>query len=226
MHSCDICMKIKDGARIERWIWIPACILLAGVIFIGRSRIASQSIDTRKLGLDDMKDTAVYQVDVIRDATGEMTYQADNYSELQNMLGVHLLDGKLVNHSGAKIHGTTDNKDYHEIIIEPFVETDEYSLSMDVSIKCSPDQTKEGLLPEFLGEFEIKGDFISSQGYHVVVIGGKTEKLSNGSQGTGGSYTAVFVADGILYQLKGKTGVEELRRIINALSQNNLIYFQ
>lgn len=85
-----------------------AGILLAGGIFINRFRILNQGIGTRKLGLDDMKDTVVNRVDVTKNTAGEMTCQANSYAELQNALGVDLLDGKPVNHDKVKIYGFTD----------------------------------------------------------------------------------------------------------------------
>lgn len=96
-------------------------------------------------------------------------------------MGLHLLDGNHVNHGRVKIQGVTDNTDYHDIEIESFVEKKEYSLKMKIFIKCSADQTQEGLFPEFLGEFDLKEEYISSQGYHVVVIGGRPETLPDGS---------------------------------------------
>lgn len=86
----------------------------------------------------------------------------NSYDELQDRLGIHLLDGKLVNHEKADIQGGTDNKDYHIIKIDPFTDAENGSLKMKISIKCSSNQKQEGLLPEVLGEYEIKGEFVSS----------------------------------------------------------------
>lgn len=213
----------NNTEKESNWFIVVLMILAAGILLLGGTfinwfRSSGQSINTAKLGLDDMKDISVNKINGIKDSLGHMTYQPDSYAELQKTLGIHLLDGTSVNHGRAKIEGVTDNTDYHRIEMMPFVETDEYSLNMTISIKCSADQTQEGLMPEFLGEFELKGDFISLQGYHVVVIGGITETLPDGSISSGGSLTAVFVADGILYQLSGKVDIGELKRMINSLS--------
>lgn len=184
-------------------------ILLVGGIFINRFRVSSQSVNTAELDLDAMKDMSPNKIHGVTDSYGGVDYQMNSYDELQDSLGIHLLDGKLVNHEKADIQGHTDNKDYHSIVIDPFTDDKNGSLKMSISIKCSSNQKEEGLLPEFLGDYEIKGEFVSSQGYKVIVIGGKEE--------TDKELIAVFVADGILYQLRGKTSIGDLKRIIRSL---------
>ena len=150
---------------------------------------------------------------------GMIEYQWNSYEELQTGLGIKLLRSENEYASQImEIWNQTDNEDYHIIQIGNFAAIEQSVVNLKISMRCSEEQSVEGLLTEFMGDFQRRGEYISRQGYKVIFVGHKTlSPQSINDDVVDGKLTGVFVADGILYQLSGIVSVNQLKAFIDVL---------
>ena len=113
----------------------------------------------------------------------------------------------------------TDNEDYHSIKIQNFASIEQVNVNLKISIRCSEEQTVEGLLPEFMGAYQRRGNYVSRQGYKVSFVGDKTLPAQSVNEDTvHGEIIGFFVADGILYRVSGEMSVNQMKEFIDSLT--------
>lgn len=186
--------------------------------------------------LDAMKVVNMTPLNVTADNDGWIEKDYDSYKELKNKLGIHLLDStEAVDNPYMQCHISTDNKDDAVITVDNYILGDtsnyEYStedncyfyekgseyftpVSLTVSMILSQEQLEHGWDVEYLGYYEFAESYVSAKGYKVNVLEDTAEEPSKDYVS---EKSAVFVADGVQYTIKGRTSMENIKRIVDSL---------
>lgn len=178
-----------------------------------------QKVGIKKTELDEIYVINTKQLEIERDEYGIIEYNWNSYDELQERLGIKLLrNEKECETEFMNISDQTDNEDYHNIQIHNFAMTEQKFVDMKIRIRCSEEQSIEGLLTEFMGDFQRRGSYVSEQGYKVILMGHKILSLQDTNDDViDGTISGFFVADGILYEISGELSVRQMRKFIDSL---------
>lgn len=186
--------------------------------------------------LDAMKVVNMTPLNVEADNDGWIEKDYGSYKELKDKLGIPLLDStEAVDNPYMQCHISTDNKDDAVITVDNYILGDtsnyEYStedkcyfyekgseyftpVSLTVSMILSQEQLEHGWDVEYLGYYEFAENYVSANGYKVNILEDTVEEPS-------GDYVseklAVFVADGVQYTVKGRTSLENIKRIVDSM---------
>lgn len=186
--------------------------------------------------LDAMKVVNMTPLNVAADNDGWIESDYDSYKELKNKLGVHLLDStEAVDNPYMQCHISTDNEDSADITVDNYILGDtsnyEYSaedscyfyekgseyftpISLTVSMILSQEQLEYGWDMEYLGYYEFAESYVSSKGYKVNVL---EDTIENPTEDYVSEKSAIFVADGVQYTIKGRTSLENIKRIVDSM---------
>lgn len=160
-----------------------------------------------------------------------------NYGEIQEELGIHLLDTELSENNPCMLgHIMTDGKDFAVITVENYIlgdtgryqfleEENRYSyesgsvflspISLTVRLVLSEEQLHQGWDWEYLGMYRLAESYTSAQGYKVNLV---ERTLENGDTGDAVlEKNAVFAADGIEYSLRGRVSMETMKLIVDMM---------
>ncbi len=199
--------------------------------------------------LDDMKIVDMKKLDGMSDEYGTWHQEFSDYSELESVLGVKLLDTPLRETHDYMIGKVeTDNEEYAMIHVENFLIGDttnyrsaqgeekyrfEYNgvpytydsgeeyygtISLEIAMILGEEQYASGWNKDYLGMYEFVEQYTSKQGYRVNVVAGTTavgvDELPDNFQE---EKKAVFVADGIWYEVSGRVSIETLKGIVDSM---------
>lgn len=211
-------VNISNYTKIAASFAVIVMVSICGfMVYAGSSD--EQKVGIRKSELDEMYITNTNRLDIESDEYGIIEYNWNSYDELQDGLGIRLLrnekecEAELMN-----ISDQTDNEDYHIIQIHNFAMTEQKFVNMEISIQCSEEQSIEGLLTEFMGDFQRRGNYVSEQGYKVILISHKTLSLQDtNDDAIDGTISGFFVANGILYEISGELSVNQMKEFIDSL---------
>ena len=160
-----------------------------------------------------------------------------NYGEIQEELGIHLLDTELSENNPCTLgHIMTDGKDFAVITVENYIlgdtgryqfleEENRYSyesgsvflspISLTVRLVLSEEQLHQGWDWEYLGMYRFAESYTSAQGYKVNLV---ERTLENGdTEDAVLEKNAVFAADGIEYSLRGRVSMETMKLIVDMM---------
>lgn len=218
LKRCKVKVNISRYTKIVAGFAVLVMISVCGfMVHAGTSD--ERKVDIKKTELDEICITNTNRLDVESDEYGVVEYHWNSYDELQEGLGVRLLrsegecEAELMN-----ILDQTDNEDYHIIQIDNFAVTEQRPINMTISIQCSEEQSIEGLLTEFMGDFQRRGNYISKQGYKVIFIKDKILSLQDtNDDAINGTLFGFFVANGILYEVSGELSVNQMKEFIDSL---------
>ena len=184
--------------------------------------------------LDSMKITK--QIKNIEESIKPQSISRENYKQIQEQLGVSLLNSELSKDDKYMISDVeTDNKDYAIIKCDNYIlgDTSNYSyndegfysydegnlykspISIQADIILSETQLNNVWTTDYLGMYGFVEQFVSEQGYKVNLIESKND--GNQPQDFVSKKIAVFVADGIRYTLTGRTTVDNMKQIVNSM---------
>ena len=92
---------------------------------------------------------------------------------------------------------------------------DEFYVHMpNAANNISQEQLEHGWDVEYLGYYEFAESYVSAKGYKVNVLEDTAEEPSEDYVS---EKSAVFVADGVQYTIKGRTSMENIKRIVDSL---------
>lgn len=160
-----------------------------------------------------------------------------NYGEIQEELGIHLLDTELSgNNPYMQGHIMTDGSNFAVITVENYIlgdtgsyqfveEENRYSyesgsvflspISLTVRLVLSEEQLHQGWDWEYLGMYRFAESYTSAQGYKVNLV---ERTLENGdTEDAVLEKNAVFAADGIEYSLRGRVSMETMKLIVDMM---------
>ena len=206
---------------------VAGLVVVVSLSFCGYIVIAgdsdAQKVTIEESEIDNMYVIKVKQIHAEKDENGFIEYKWESYNAMQEGLGISLLrsddefSGEIM-----EINDKTDNEDYHMIYIDNFayVENGKNStlLDLEISIRCSTAQSSKGLITEYLGNYQRRGEYVSKQGYQVIFVGNQIFPWQTLDDDTvNGELISIFVADGILYQFSGKVSINQMKEIIDLL---------
>ena len=160
-----------------------------------------------------------------------------NYGEIQEELGIHLLDTELSgNNPYMQGHIMTDGSNFAVITVENYIlgdtgsyqfveEENRYSyesgsvflspISLTVRLVLSEEQLHQGWDWEYLGMYRFAESYTSAQGYKVNLV---ERTLENGdTEDAVLEKNAVFAADGLEYSLRGRVSMETMKLIVDMM---------
>ena len=160
-----------------------------------------------------------------------------DYREIQEELGIHLLDTELSeNNPYMQGHIMTDGSDFAIITVENYIlgDTGRYQfleeenryvyesgnvflspVSLTVRLILSEEQLNRGWDWEYLGMYRFAESYTSGQGYRVNLV---ERTLENGDTGDAVlEKSAVFAADGVEYTLRGRVSMETMKGIVETM---------
>ncbi len=173
----------------------------------------------------------------VPDDYGMIQKDYKDYREIQEELGIHLLDTELSeNNPYMQGHIMTDGSDFAMITVENYIlgdtgryqfleEENRYAyesgnvflspISLTVRLILSEEQLNRGWDWEYLGMYRFAESYTSGQGYRVNLV---ERTLENGDTGNAVlEKSAVFVADGVEYTLRGRVSMETMKGIVETM---------
>ena len=173
----------------------------------------------------------------VPDEYGMIQKDYKDYRKIQEELGIHLLDTELsANNPYMQGHIMTDGSDFAMITVENYIlgDTDRYQfleeenryayesgnvflspISLTVRLILSEEQLNRGWDWEYLGMYRFAESYTSGQGYRVNLV---ERTLENGDTGNAVlEKSAVFVADGVEYTLRGRVSMETMKGIVETM---------
>ncbi len=171
------------------------------------------------------------------DEYGMIQKDYKDYREIQEELGIHLLDTELSeNNPYMQGHIMTDGSDFAIITVENYIlgDTGRYQfleeenryvyesgnvflspVSLTVRLILSEEQLNRGWDWEYLGMYRFAESYTSGQGYRVNLV---ERTLENGDTGDAVlEKSAVFAADGVEYTLRGRVSMETMKTIVETM---------
>lgn len=217
---------------------------LAIVIFCGTTAFAGYFVYNKIVvneevlpELDAMNYLKTNPLNLETDEYGMTRAKIDDYENIQNELGIDLLESNFAA-DDSYLLGTieTDNKDFAMVTLDNYIIGDttnyqylseegyyEYEhgeefyspISLTIDIMLSQEQEENGWDRDYLGLYQFKENYVSAQGYKVNLVEDMTD------EGRTKNYVsekcAVFVADGVRYTLKGRTSLENIKKIVDTM---------
>jgi len=173
----------------------------------------------------------------VPDEYGMIQKDYKDYRKIQEELGIHLLDTELsANNPYMQGHIMTDGSDFAMITVENYIlgdtgryqfleEENRYAyesgnvflspISLTVRLILSEEQLNRGWDWEYLGMYRFAESYTSGQGYRVNL---EERTLENGDTGNAVlEKSAVFVADGVEYTLRGRVSMETMKGIVETM---------
>ena len=173
----------------------------------------------------------------VPDEYGMIQKDYKDYRKIQEELGIHLLDTELsANNPYMQGHIMTDGSDFAMITVENYIlgdtgryqfleEENRYAyesgnvflspISLTVRLILSEEQLNRGWDWEYLGMYRFAESYTSGQGYRVNLV---ERTLENGDTGNAVlENSAVFVADGVEYTLRGRVSMETMKGIVETM---------
>ena len=234
-------MKNYNGRRKStKKLTVILCMMVFAIVFsstIYAVKLVNEQTKVNELELpelDSMKITK--QIKNIEESIKQQSISRMNYKQIQEQLGVSLLNSELSKDDRYMITDVeTDNKDYAIIKCDNYIigDTSNYSyndegfysydegnlykspISIQADIILSETQLNNLWTTDYLGMYKFTEQFVSEQGYKVNLI----EETIDGNQPQNflSKKIAVFVADGIRYTLTGRTTVDNMKQIVNSM---------
>lgn len=186
--------------------------------------------------LDAMEVVDMFPLEETPDEDGWIEKDYGSYKELCGRLGIHLLDSEEApDNPYMRCHISTDNTDNAMITVQNYIlgDTDNYRydeevdwyfydkgseylspVSLSVSMILSQEQLEYGWDEEYLGYYRFAESYVSARGYKVNILEDTTDEPEEDFVS---EKTAVFVADGIQYKVKGRTSLENIKRIVDSM---------
>lgn len=234
-------MKNYNGRRKStKKLTIVLCMMVFAIVFsstVYGVKLVNEQSKVNELELpelDSMKITK--QIKNIEESIKPQSISRENYKQIQEQLGVSLLNSELSKDDKYMISDVeTDNKDYAIIKCDNYIlgDTSNYSyndegfysydegnlykspISIQADIILSETQLNNVWTTDYLGMYGFVEQFVSEQGYKVNLIESKND--GNQPQDFVSKKIAVFVADGIRYTLTGRTTVDNMKQIVNSM---------
>ncbi len=222
----------KTAAAVMAVICLTTTTAFAGYNLYNRLLVNQETLPE----LDAMKVIDMPPLDAEYGSDGWIEKDYNNYKKLKNELGVPLLDTKLaVDNPYMHSHITTDNKDYAGITVENYIlgDTGNYRydeeekryiydqgseylspVSLTVSMALSREQLEHEWDTEYLGYYQFAESYTSSQGFKVNIL---EDTVEESPEDYVSEKSAVFVADGIEYIVKGRTSLENIKGIVDSM---------
>ena len=173
----------------------------------------------------------------VPDEYGMIQKDYKDYRKIQEELGIHLLDTELsANNPYMQGRIMTDGSDFAMITVENYIlgdtgryqfleEENRYAyesgnvflspISLTVRLILSEEQLNRGWDWEYLGMYRFAESYTSGQGYRVNLV---ERTLENGDTGNAVlEKSAVFVADGVEYTLRGRVSMETMKGIVETM---------
>lgn len=223
---------VKAAAAALAIISVTATTAYAGYHLCHRLLVNQEALPE----LDRMEAVKVTPLDAAPDESGWIEKDYASYKELKDRLGVHLLDSRMAAEQPyMQCHITTDHKDDAVITVENYIlgDTDGYRyseeekrylydqgkeyrtpVSLSVSLILSQEQLERGCDTEYMGYYRFVENYTSAQGYKVNVL---EDTAEDQPEDFVSEKTAVFVAEGIEYTIKGRTSLENIKMIVDSM---------
>lgn len=216
---------------------------LAFVLFCGTSVCAGYYIYNKMMvndevlpELDAMYNIKAQKLDMEPNEYGTINGEVESYDYIQNELGIKLLNSnQSFDNPYMQVNVQTDNEHFVILSARNYIlgDTDNFVLSeegfyqyehgeeyytpvsLEVDIMLSEEQEQTGWETDYLGYYKFTEQYVSEQGYKVNII--EDTIGSEIAEDFVSEKSAVFVADGIRYTIKGRTSIDNIKEIVDSM---------
>jgi len=205
---------LRYAAMIILTFMIGGTTVFAGYYFLNKVNVNKITLPE----LDAMQIVEITPLKAEKDEYGYIHTEFSDYTALQSNIGIDLLESKYATEQ-SYLQGSmeTDQKNYAIIKMKNYIIEEMYyspiSLSMDLIL--SQEQLEQGWDTDYLGFYEYVESYTSKQGYKVNLIQDTTEE--NVENNYVSEKCAIFVADGVRYNLCGRTSMETIKEIVDSM---------
>lgn len=238
----QILKKSRSAKKNDNRIIKAAC-LVGALCLVGGGSVTAYSYLNHKiyvnqkeaLELDPMLPVMVSWGDAAyNEKTGEYEKQYADYKTLQEELGIDLLGSSMAEENPyASVYYSSDQENWVSIDVNTYIVGDLTNLqkvetgnrifyngtkgmhfqtpvNLKILLLTNEQAVKEYQGKDYLGNYSFEKQIITDSGIRVDLLGDEeTDGLS--------CYTAVFVADGIQYELSGHVDEETMIEILNSM---------
>ena len=222
---------MRIAAACAAVIVLGSTTVYAGYQLLNRINVNDQTLPE----LDPMKKITAQAFPGDADEYGVIDADYSSYDEVNALLGGVFLDSDLEGENPyMQVNVHTDNKDYGTVKVENYLvgDTENYrlvedigryncdpgeeyasSVSLEVDYMLSSEQEAHGWDHDYLGYYQYLDSYVPAQGYKVNLI----EDTVNPDPDFVTEKIAVFVADGVRYELKGRVPEETMKEIVDSM---------
>lgn len=161
-------------------------------------------------------------------------------NDLESELGITFLHSEYENHTDtARVFYSCTDSGYHEIYVSAYIAGDasnilyenhekwyswvpgeQYDKPVDLYISFISDIKQQDVGREYMGDYMFVESFLSDRGENVDIL--KLEYNASNTAAEGwkdNAYKAIFVSEGIRYELDGRVSQDTLKDIVNSFKK-------
>lgn len=207
--------------------------VFAGYYMLNRVRVNEEVLPQ----LDPMEIVQINKLETEPDQYGLVYEVYSDYGAMQEALGIEMVDSKLAGDNPYMLcRIKTDVKDFAIITVDNYItgDTDNYRymeeedryvydngkeyftpVSLTADLILSESQMENGWDTDYLGLYRFVESYTSKQGYTVNILEDMTEGKAPDDYVS--EKTAIFVANGIRYSLKGRVSIDTMKDIVGTM---------
>lgn len=214
---------------------IPILFLLAGTTAAAQHIYYKWTIKINGNKLPGLEEMDIIQINENNDEDIQICFFS--ISELESYLGINLLESPYAQKdNNYYVHYNKIGVGYNEIRVPAYIIGDTkniiyeddtktlyswtdgtlYKKPLDMKILFISDSRQGDIGQEYLGDYLFIENYKCEQGYSVNILKKDLENLYLSDYGEISAYKAVFVAEGLQYEINVRTTMNELKEIINS----------
>lgn len=243
--SSNVIKKVKNASS-RSYLKVACfilCFLVGGTSVYATSNYLYEKLMVNNQALPEIGAMEVKKVNALeakKNAADNYEKQFSNFNELQNELGINLLDSAYAkDNKYMLIDYKSDHANWIMIKITGFIIGDvqnlkkveneniytydsgtEYSspIDLEIDIMTSDEQKKIGWERDYLGYYEFKESYVNKQGIKVNFLEDtvENENILNSSNYRP-EYKAILVSDGVRYILSGRVSLDKMKEIVDSM---------
>lgn len=199
--------RLSRARKKLKLLLVTLLVILCGLAAAALS--ATQKNRVNQLELPELDPMQVVST-ALEKADGEPeTLEYTGYPEAQKALGLSLLDLPNGDASRGTVRARTDGANYALLWVEDFCTAEGQRISLKADLVLSAEQLANLWSTDYLGSYRFVEQTVSEQGYQVDIL----EETHSETP----CRIALFVADGVRYELRGRVSQNVLICLISKL---------
>lgn len=240
----NIRQAVFQSQRKPRHLLKKTAIAAIAAVLVGTTAVAGYQVynSTQVNGedlpeLDPMEIKKINKLELPLDQYGRFDEKFKNYDEIVAALGIDLLDSDLSRNTPYMSGHIKGDSDIIKITVDNYIAGDMgnyrffegenryfydkgeiYSspISLNVVIILSEEQLNIGYNKEYLGYYRFVENYTTEKGYAVNILEDTVEGIP--PEDYVSQKIAIFVADGVRYELEGRTTLDTIKYIVESMN--------
>lgn len=200
--------RLSRARKKLKLLLVTALLLLCGLAGAALGTVQKNRVNQQELPeLDPMRAVSASLAEKTDGQPETREYAC--YAEAQEALGVHLLAFPEESASQGTVCVRTDGMNYALLRVKNFCTAENQDISLNVDVVLSAEQLANLWSMDYLGAYQFLEQNVSEQGYKVDIL----EETHSERP----CRIAIFVADGVRYELRGRVPQKVLLSLISQL---------